>query len=82
MRKFPSEYFKQVYLDTVSFYPPALKCAHSMAGPDHLMLGSDYPHFPLGDMKKAIKSIRDMDWPEKDKQKIYGLNAARILKIE
>lgn len=80
--KLPSEYFKLVYMDTVSFYPPALNCAYAMAGPDHLLLGSDYPHFPLGDLNKAIKSIAEMDWPEQDKQKVYGFNAARILKIE
>ena len=81
LKKPPSEYFKQVYLDTVSFYPPALKCAYDMAGPDHLVLGSDYPHFPVGDLRKAIKSINDMNWSKQAKEKIYGLNAARLLKI-
>ena len=77
--KLPSEYLKLTYLDTVSFHPPALKCAYEFAGSDHLCLGSDFPH-QIGDLKRAVTSLEELDLPEKEK--IFGETAARLLKLD
>ena len=49
-------------------------------GVDHVLYGSDAP--PLTSLKpRAIKLIEDLDIPATDKAKIFGGNAARLLKL-
>ena len=74
----PSEYLKQFYYDTVSFYRPALMCAYDSVGADHMVLGSDYPHV-IGDLSKSVSSILELDISESDKLKILGGNGEKIL---
>jgi aminocarboxymuconate-semialdehyde decarboxylase len=44
----PSEYLRQLYLDTVVHDPATLRFLVDLVGADHLVLGSDYP-FEMGD---------------------------------
>ncbi len=76
--KKPSEYFKLLYWDTVSFYPPAIECAHAFAGADHLLLGSDYP-FLSGDLLRAVSSIEATSLSADDKTMILGGTAKGLL---
>jgi aminocarboxymuconate-semialdehyde decarboxylase len=76
--KRPLEYFRRLYWDTVSFYPPAVECAHAFAGPDRLMLGSDYP-FLSGDLERAVSSIEQTSLSHEDKGKILGGTARSLL---
>jgi aminocarboxymuconate-semialdehyde decarboxylase len=73
----PKEYLKQFYYDTVSFFEPALMCAYSFVGPEHMILGSDYPHV-IGDIKEAIQSIENMPVPAKEKALIFSENILRL----
>lgn len=77
----PSEYLKLLYFDTVSFYEHALMCAYFCCGADKLVLGSDYPYAPLGNLPNCAKIIEKLRIPEKDKQKILGVNAAKLLRV-
>lgn len=77
----PSFYFKKMYFDTVSFFPPALKCTLAVVGPDNLVLGSDYP-FAIGDLEGCVPSITNLDIPQRDKEKILNGNARRLLGLE
>lgn len=79
--KKPSEYFKLLYWDTVSFYKPALECAYAFAGPDKLLMGSDYP-FRSGDLDRAVSSIRETSIPERDQNKILGQTACQLLGLQ
>ena len=45
LKKKPTEYLKQVYIDSLVFTPEALRHLVAVMGPDHIMLGTDYP-FP------------------------------------
>ncbi|MBI4550706.1 MAG: amidohydrolase [Candidatus Latescibacteria bacterium] len=76
----PSEYFKQTFLDTVAFQPQALQFALNFAGPDRLVLGSDYPH-QIGNTALAVRVIQDLPIPAAEQHSILGGNAARLLKI-
>jgi len=78
----PSEYYKeQVYVDSISYHLPAMKCCLDWLGPHHIMLGTDYAH-PIGHIEEAIRYIRDMGLSEEDTDQILGGNATRVFKLE
>jgi aminocarboxymuconate-semialdehyde decarboxylase len=74
----PSEYFKLIYLDTVSLHVPAYMCAYACMGPDKLLLGSDYPYW---DIQGAVSSIEKLPISNEDKLKILGETASALLRI-
>jgi aminocarboxymuconate-semialdehyde decarboxylase len=76
----PSEYLREFYFDTVNFNPSAVRLALDFAGEDRILAGSDYPH-QIGSIPLMLQTIRDLDVPEKVKQKILGANTARLLKL-
>lgn len=74
----PSDYYKrQVYVDSISYHLPAMRCCLDWLGPDHIMLGTDYAH-PVGHIEDAIRYVRDMGLSKEDTDKILGGNASRI----
>lgn len=72
------EYLKRFYYDTVSFFQPALLCAHAFAGADHLILGSDYPHV-IGDIKEAVTSIEQLNIEPAEKEMIFSGNIKKLI---
>jgi predicted TIM-barrel fold metal-dependent hydrolase len=48
-------------------------------GPNQLVLGSDFPH-QIGSLERSITSIEALDLPEKEK--VFGENGVRLLKLE
>ena len=82
LAKAPSEYYReQVYVDSISYHLPAMRCCLDWLGTDHIMLGTDYAH-PIGHIEVATRDIMDMGLSEEDTDKILGGNAARIFKLE
>ena len=73
INRLPSEYAKQLYYDTASFYGPAITMAHAIVGADHLLWGSDDPY--IGASSEHVDSLA---LPAADKAKILGGNAARL----
>jgi aminocarboxymuconate-semialdehyde decarboxylase len=43
LKKVPTEYLKQLYVDSLVFTPEALRHLAAVMGPSHVMLGTDYP---------------------------------------
>jgi aminocarboxymuconate-semialdehyde decarboxylase len=76
----PSHYLRQFYYDTVNFDRRALKLAIEFAGADRVLAGSDYPH-QIGSLTSMLESIRGLDIPDADKEKILSGNAKRLLRI-
>ena len=76
-----SEYLRELYTDTVSFYQPALKLAYEFFGADRMVMGSDFP-LPIGDLEAAVPSIEEMDISKEEKEKILGKNIERLLKLD
>ena len=76
----PSAYLRQLYYDTVIYTGESLSHLVRQVGSDQVLLGTDYP----ADMGEAdpvgyINSVRSLS--RADKEKIWGSNAARLLKI-
>jgi len=48
LKKHPTEYLRQIYVDSLVFTPEALRHLVAVVGVDHIMIGTDYP-FPWVD---------------------------------
>ena len=77
----PSEYLSRFYFDTMVFEADQLGFLIDKYGPDHILLGTDYPYDmgetdPLGLINKVSGLSPD------DLDLIIGGNAARLLGIE
>ncbi|HEX8010031.1 MAG TPA: amidohydrolase family protein [Casimicrobiaceae bacterium] len=77
----PSSYLEKMYFDTISFDPRMLRQMIDRYGPDHLLLGTDYP-YDMGERDPVglIASVPRLKRAERDL--IEGDNAARLLKIK
>jgi predicted TIM-barrel fold metal-dependent hydrolase len=86
LTKSPIEYFKKFYADTALYgNTPALMCAHSFFGSEHLVFGID---MPLGDStlgyrnyRQTINAIDAMSISDEDKKKIYEDNARKLMRL-
>lgn len=77
----PSEYFKRLYFDTVTHYPPALEYLIRTVGSDRVLLGSDYPA-DMGD-SDPVGTMNGLDSiSQAEKERILGKNAAELLGID
>ena len=81
IKKAPSSYLKKMYFDTITFDPRMLRQMIDQYGPDHLLLGTDYPYdMAEEDPVGLIAGIPGLKRAEREM--IEGGNAARLLKIK
>src|SRR5574341_833337 len=80
-KKPTSEYLRDLYCDTVSFYQPALAMAYEFYGSSRMVLGSDFPLI-IGDLPGAVPSIEAMPIPQREKEKILGENVIELMKLK
>jgi aminocarboxymuconate-semialdehyde decarboxylase len=80
IKKAPSSYLRKFYFDTITFDTQMLRHLVDKWGPDHVLLGTDYP-YDMGeeDPVGLIDSVPRLKPAEKSR--IMGGNAARLLKI-
>ena len=74
----PSEYLQDVWFDTVSPWPAAVRYGLEMVGPNQLMFASDHPWVDPDIITSIIDSLPISD---SDRANIYGGNAARLFRI-
>ncbi|MGE5246561.1 MAG: amidohydrolase family protein [Betaproteobacteria bacterium] len=74
----PSTYLKRLYYDGVTFSHHNLMMVRDVAGTDHMVMGSDYPHL-LGSIERAVSSIETLDIPAGEKQRMFEGTALSIL---
>ncbi|MFP6732409.1 MAG: amidohydrolase family protein [Rhodospirillales bacterium] len=72
--------FKTLYFDSVLFEAEALKFLAALAGPERIMLGSDYP-FPIGD-PDPCGIVHRCGFEDGAANAILGDTAAGVFKIE
>ena len=54
--------------------------AYSNFGAEHLLLGSDTP-YGKNSLENTIQQISELELPQLEKERILGLNLARLLKL-
>lgn len=77
-REAPSRYLRRIYVDTLMFSEPALRCALDVFGPDRLLFGTDWPPVAIP-ASVSLDLIRSLDIPEDTRAGILGGNAAGLL---
>jgi len=79
LKKKPTEYLKQIYVDSLVFSPEALRHLVAVVGPDHIGLGTDYP-YPWTDTPvdhvMATSGLSDAD-----RTAILGGTMSKLLRI-
>jgi predicted TIM-barrel fold metal-dependent hydrolase len=78
LKKPPSEYLKQVYLDVVSPLPLAMKFAYDFMGADKLLYASDHPWV---DPVLIADGLRSLKLPAADEAKVFAGNARRLFGV-
>ncbi len=73
----PTEYLKQFYFDTITHDAQVLRSLVEFAGPDHVLLGSDYP-FDMGN-EDPVDRVRSAKLNANHEAAVLGGNASRIL---
>jgi aminocarboxymuconate-semialdehyde decarboxylase len=75
----PEESLRRFYFDTVTHDPELLRALVEFAGPEHVVLGSDYP-FDMGD-ERPVESVRAAGLGPDAEEAILGGNALRLLGV-
>lgn len=78
IRKAPSEYLKQIYLDTVSPIAMAIRYGYDFVGPERLLYSSDHPWV---DPKLIAGEVRKLRLPAGDEARIFAGNAQRLFSL-
>src|SRR5262245_24663515 len=74
----PSEYLKQVYLDVVSPLALTIKYGYEFAGPDRLLYASDHPWV---DPALIVGNVKRLKFSREEEEKIFNRNAKRLFKL-
>jgi aminocarboxymuconate-semialdehyde decarboxylase len=74
----PRKYFQHIYYDACVYQDNSLRAAIDLAGPSHVLYGSDYPH-QTGDMPGCLARVDRL--PADQKNAIRGENAKRIFNL-
>jgi aminocarboxymuconate-semialdehyde decarboxylase len=77
LRESPQESLKRFYFDTITHDSEVLRALIDYAGPDHVLLGSDYP-FDMG-VARPADVVRGLGLPAQAEAQILGGNAARLV---
>jgi len=76
INRLPSEFAKQLYYDSCSFYTPAIMMAKECVGADRILFGTDYPFIDRG-----AEHVQELPLSTAEIDGILGSNAARLLKL-
>jgi aminocarboxymuconate-semialdehyde decarboxylase len=79
MQRPPSEYLDSLYVDSLVYTDDSLARLVSIAGPGHVLLGTDYP-FDMG-VTDPVARIDAIGLPAPDRDAITGGTAARLLSL-
>jgi aminocarboxymuconate-semialdehyde decarboxylase len=80
LRESPEDSIRRFYFDTLTHDDALLRALIEYAGPDHVLLGSDYP-FDMGDARH-VETVRALGLEPEVEAGILAGNAERLLGLE
>jgi aminocarboxymuconate-semialdehyde decarboxylase len=80
LRESPEDSIRRFHFDTLTHDDGLLRALIDYAGPDHMLLGSDYP-FDMGDAR-PVDTVRALRLPPEVEAAILAGNAERLLGLE
>ncbi len=81
IKKKPTSYLEKFYFDTITFDTAMLRHLIDRWGPDHVLLGTDYP-FDMGEDDPVGLITRVPGLKPAEREAIMGGTAARLLKLK
>jgi predicted TIM-barrel fold metal-dependent hydrolase len=78
IRKPPSEYLRQIWLDAVSPRPEAIRYGCDLVGMDRMLYGSDHPWV---DPKLIANCIHEIKLSPADERKVFAGNAEKLFQL-
>ncbi|MBI5775474.1 MAG: amidohydrolase family protein [Verrucomicrobia bacterium] len=78
LKRAPSDYLKQIWLDIVSPLPLAMKFGYEFMGADRLLFSSDHPWV---EPQLISNSLRSLKLPAGDEAKIFRGNAHKLFRL-
>ncbi|MBL9123117.1 MAG: amidohydrolase family protein, partial [Planctomycetaceae bacterium] len=79
LKRPPSEYLKQIWMDVVSPWPLGMKLAYDYVGADRLLFASDHPWVEPELIAGALASL---NLPATDLAKIWSGNARTLFRLD
>jgi len=77
----PRAFLKNLYFDTITHNPDALRYLIAFAGSDHVLMGSDYP-YDMGE-DRPVETVTNLSGiKEEDRRKILQENAIRLFGLK
>ena len=78
IKRAPSEYLRQIWLDAVSPIPQAIRYGYDFVGPDRMLYASDHPWV---DPQLIAGCIDKLNLPAADRRKLYAENALKLFHL-
>jgi predicted TIM-barrel fold metal-dependent hydrolase len=78
IKKAPSEYLKQVWLDIVSPLALTIRYGYDYVGAERLLYSSDHPWV---DPQLIVNNLQSLKLPRAEEEKIFGGNARRLFRL-
>lgn len=75
----PSELRKRLYVDTMGFDPMAIHAVVELLGPEHVLLGSDWPSMSIMRRQQIQETLTDAHLGPAQQRAITGDNTLRLL---
>ena len=79
--RLPSEQLRDLFFDTVSTHPAAMRCAFETFDISKFVFGTDYPHVP-GGLRVFVEALEAAGLPAEDLARVSRHNAAELLGID
>lgn len=75
----PGELRKKLYVDTMGFDPASLRFALELLGPEHVLLGSDWPIMPITTRENIEQILTSLNLTQSEREAIMSGNTLRLL---
>ncbi len=76
----PSIGRQRLYVDTMGFDPAAIRFAIELLGPEHVLVGSDWPIMPITPCQRVEETLAQVNLTDNQRVAIMGGNTLGLLR--